>query len=51
MPMIYVSRSTAALLDAIVEKLEQGVHKPNRLVKADVISDALEHYARKVGVR
>jgi len=50
MPMIYISDRTARLLEELVNRLKKDMGSPIRIVKSDVIHEALKEYARKLGV-
>lgn len=49
--MIYVSKETARLLDKILEHLRKNTDAPGRILKTDVISIALDEYAKKLGLK
>jgi hypothetical protein len=51
LPMIYVSREAARLLDKILEHLRENTDTPGRILKTDVISTALVEYAKKLGLK
>lgn len=50
MPMIYVSEKTYKLLEELISILRKDVKSSVRLVKSDIIHEALKDYAKKLGV-
>jgi len=50
MPMIYISSKTSRLLEELINHLGKGMKGSVRLVKSDIIHEALKEYARKIGV-
>ncbi|MEM1558117.1 MAG: hypothetical protein QXG12_05950 [Thermoproteota archaeon] len=50
MPMIYVSEKTYKLLEELINMLRKDVKSSVRLIKSDIIHEALKEYARKLGV-
>lgn len=48
--MIYVSNETARLLGELVNHLKKSMGGSVRLVKSDIIHEALKEYAKKLGV-
>lgn len=51
MPMVYISKDTLKILNAVVEHLQKNTGPPSRILKADVIHAALEEYAKIIGVK
>lgn len=50
MPMVYVSKETSELMDRILKFLQEKTRGPGRVLKADVIHQAIEEYAEKLGL-
>ncbi|MEM3771450.1 MAG: hypothetical protein QXW80_03955 [Candidatus Micrarchaeia archaeon] len=51
MPMVYISKDTLKILNAVVEYLQKNTGPPSRILKADVIHAALEEYAKIIGIK
>ncbi len=49
MPMIYISREAEVLLSKIEEFLKKNV-KHGRIIRADIITEALKVYAKEIGL-
>lgn len=48
MPMIYLSRKAAQLLEKLVSRLEKRARASVRIVKSDVLYEALKYYSQKL---
>jgi predicted transcriptional regulator len=48
MPMVYLSKEAARLLDELAKRLRR--ESSIRIVKSDIIYDALKEYAKKLEV-
>jgi hypothetical protein len=51
MPMVYISKDTLKILNALVEHIQRNTSPPSRVLKADVIHAALEEYAKTIGIK
>lgn len=51
MPMVYISKDTLKILDAVVQHLQKNTSPPSRILKADVLQAALEEYAKNIGIK
>ncbi|MEM2146374.1 MAG: hypothetical protein QW279_13505 [Candidatus Jordarchaeaceae archaeon] len=49
--MVYISKDTLKILNAVVEHLQRNTSPPSRILKADVIHTALQEYAKMMGIK
>jgi len=50
MPMIYISNKTVKILEKILNHISRQT-KFGRIIKADIIHEALKQYARELGLK
>jgi len=50
MPMVYISREAARLLQELINHLGKKAETSIRLVKSDIIYEALKDYAERLGM-
>jgi len=51
MPMTYVSKETARLIEKIAKFLQENTDAPRRILKTDIIQTALKEYAEKLNLK